>query len=107
MSFDPTMKVPGTKWQMIPDEHTFDVGQVQVKTNSSHSHRLRILKMTMENWNKNEGIKYSEGDDISKLFKRDLFWVKDMLDNLVFRDDYRLNMDEMLTANKKFKRWGT
>ena len=73
----------------------------------SHKEKLMVLQGQMERWADTDGFKYSEGDDISKLFKRDLFWVKDMLDNLVFRDDYRLNMDEMLTANKKFKRWGT
>ena len=73
----------------------------------SHKEKLMVLQGQMERRADTDGVKYSEGDDISKLFKRDLFWVKDMLDNLVFRDDYRLNMDEMLTANKKFKRWGT
>ena len=73
----------------------------------SHKEKLMKLEGQMGRWADTEGFKYSEGDDISKLFQKDLFWLKDMLDNLVFRDEPRLDTDEMLTANEKFRRWKT
>jgi NAD(P)-dependent dehydrogenase (short-subunit alcohol dehydrogenase family) len=35
----------------------YDVGQVDVEVNHSHMNKLRILKMTMENWQYSEGAK--------------------------------------------------
>ena len=34
----------------------YNVGQVGVEVNHSHMNRLTILKMTMENWDYNDGM---------------------------------------------------
>ena len=46
----------------------YDVGQVGIEVNRSHMNRLRVLKMTMENWDYNDGQKYSRGDDTRSRF---------------------------------------
>ncbi len=93
-------------WQMITNEHTYDVGQVKVETNGSHSHRLRILKMTMENWNKNKGMNYSEGDDITQMYNSNLNKVKILFERLETNVVENLSKDQMIEMNKLFKRYG-
>ena len=59
----------------------YDVGQVGVEVNYSHMNRLTVLKMTMENWDYNDGDKYSRGDDIMKLYEADLHKVNELMEN--------------------------
>ena len=83
----------------------YDVGQVGVEVNHSHMNRLTILKMTMENWDYNDGDKYSRGDDIMKLYEADLHKVGELMESTLFPESNFLTKDEMLEMNKLFKRY--
>jgi len=85
----------------------YDVGQVDVGIDHSHVNKLRILKMTMENWIYNKGGPYSSGDDIMKMYNADLDKVNELLEegrNLI-RKEF-LTEDNMLYLNTIFKRYG-
>ena len=83
----------------------YNVGQVGVEVNHSHMNRLTILKMTMENWDYNDGDKYSRGDDIMKLYEADLHKDGELMDSKLFPESNFLTKDEMLEMNKLFKRY--
>ena len=83
----------------------YNVGQVGVEVNHSHMNRLTILKMTMENWDYNDGDKYSRGDDIMKLYEADLHKVGELMESTLFPESNFLIKDEMLEMNKLFKRY--
>ncbi len=83
----------------------YDVGQVGVEVNYSHMNRLTVLKMTMENWDYNDGDKYSRGDDIMKLYEADLHKVNELMENGDSVKNF-LTKDEMIEMNKLFKRYG-
>ena len=83
----------------------YDVGQVGVEVNHSHMNRLTVLKMTMENWDYNDGDKYSRGDDIMKLYEADLHRVGELMESTLFPESTFLTKDEMLEMNKLFKRY--
>ncbi len=83
----------------------YDVGQVGVEVNHSHMNRLTVLKMTMENWDYNDGDKYSRGDDIMKLYEADLHRVGELMESTLFPESNFLTKDEMLEMNKLFKRY--
>ena len=83
----------------------YNVGQVGVEVNHSHMNRLTILKMTMENWDYNDGDKYSRGDDIMKLYEADLHKVGELMESTLFPESNFLTKDEMLEMNKLFKRY--
>ena len=83
----------------------YDVGNVDVEVNHSHMNKLRILKMTMENWDYNDGDKYSRGDDIMKLYEADLHRVEELMESTLFPKSNFLTKDEMLEMNKLFKRY--
>ena len=82
----------------------YDVGQVGIEVNRSHMNRLRVLKMTMENWDYNDGQKYSRGDDIMKLYEADLHKVNALMEGK--STENFLTKDEMLQMNKLFKYYG-
>ena len=77
----------------------YNVGQVGVEVNHSHMNRLTILKMTMENWDYNDGDKYSRGDDIMKLYEADLHKVGELMESTLFPESKFLTKDEMLEMN--------
>ena len=83
----------------------YDVGHVGVEVNHSHMNRLTVLKMTMENWDYNDGDKYSRGDDIMKLYEADLHRVGELMESTLFPEESFLTKDEMLEMNKLFKRY--
>ena len=83
----------------------YDVGKVGVEVNYSHMNRLTVLKMTMENWDYNDGQKYSRGDDIMKLYEADLHRVEELMESTLFPKSNFLTKDEMLEMNKLFKRY--
>ena len=83
----------------------YNVGQVGVEVNHSHMNRLTILKMTMENWDYNDGQRYSRGDDIMKLYKADIYKVEELMESTLFPESNFLTKDEMLEMNKLFKRY--
>ena len=83
----------------------YNVGQVGVEVNHSHMNRLTILNMTMENWDYNDGDKYSRGDDIMKLYEADLHKVGELMESTLFPESNFLTKDEMLEMNKLFKRY--
>ena len=83
----------------------YNVGQVGVEVNHSHMNRLTVLKMTMENWDYNDGDKYSRGDDIMKLYEADLHKVGELMESTLFPESNFLTKDEMLEMNKLFKRY--
>ena len=82
----------------------YNVGQVGVEVNHSHMNKLRILKMQMENWDYNDGQKYSRGDDIMKLYEADLHKVNELMEGK--STENFLTKDEMLQMNKLFKQYG-
>ena len=96
----------------------YNVGQVGAEVIHSHMNRLRVLKMTMENWDYNDGQKYSRGDDIMKLYEADLHKVNELTERgtktMLEPDDDKeflgtdkfLTKDEMLQMNKLFKYYG-
>ncbi len=82
----------------------YDVGQVGVEVNYSHMNRLTVLKMTMENWDYNDGDKYSRGDDIMKLYEADLHKVNELMENGDSVKNF-LTKEDMIEMNKLFKRY--
>jgi hypothetical protein len=81
----------------------YDVGQVGVEVNYSHMNRLTVLKMTMENWDYNDGDKYSRGDDIMKLYEADLHKVNELMEN---DQENFLTKEEKIELNFIFKYYG-
>ena len=72
----------------------------------THKGKLMILKMVIENWGHHEGHKYSEGDDIGKLYLSDYDRVCYMIDTLEDRGKNSMNKDEMVEMNFLFKKYG-
>ena len=82
----------------------YDVGHVGVEVNHSHMNRLTVLKMTMENWDYNDGDKYSRGDDIMKLYEADLHKVNELMENGDSVKNF-LTKEDMIEMNFLFKRY--
>ena len=86
----------------------YDVGQVDVEVNHSHSNKLRILRMTMENFQYSEGRNLPLDSQRGRLFEGDLNRV-DMLIEVFAKiddDEHLLTKDEMLEMNVLFKTYG-
>ena len=58
----------------------YDVGQVDVQVNHSHQNKLKVLKMTMENWQYNDGSKLPLDSKDGRLFEADLHLVNELVD---------------------------
>jgi hypothetical protein len=85
----------------------YDVGQVDVQVNHSHQNKLRILKMTMENWQYNEGSKLPLDSKGGRLFEGDLHRVDDLADKgKVHGQEDFLTKEEMYEMNVIFKTYG-
>ena len=80
----------------------YDVGQVDVKTDHSHQNKLRILKMTMENWAHDDGKNYAIDSKQGRMYEADLHKVTDLMDE----GREILNKEEMLDMNVLFKTYG-
>ena len=75
----------------------YNVGQVDVEVNHSHQNKLRILKMTMENWSHDGRLRIEKF-----LYEADLHKVKDLMES----GREILTKDEMLDLNVLFKTYG-
>ena len=93
----------------------YDVGQVDVEVNHSHMNKLRILHMTMNNWEKNNG-QLPMDSRVGKMYKSDLHKVEELVeqgtemmlesDKEFLGTDQFLTKDEMLELNDLFKTYG-
>ena len=91
----------GFKDNESPKIH-YDVGNVDVEVNHSHQNKLRILQMTMENWQYNEGGKLPLDSQRGRLFEADLYKVRELMEE----DREILTQEEMLDMNVLFKTYG-
>ena len=80
----------------------YNVGQVDVEVNHSHQNKLRILKMTMENWSHNDGKNFDLDSAQGRMYEADLHKVKDLMES----GREILTKDEMLDLNVLFKTYG-
>ena len=80
----------------------YDVGQVDVEINHSHMNKLRILKMTMENWVYDNGKNFALDSKQGRMYEADLYKVDELL--ISGRDI--LTKKEMLEMNTIFKTYG-
>ena len=93
----------------------YDVGQVDVEVNHSHMNKLRILKMTMDNWEHNNG-RIPMDSKRGRLYEADVHKVseltergtKTMLENdkEFLGTDQFLTKEEMYEMNVIFKTYG-
>jgi predicted DNA-binding WGR domain protein len=87
----------------------YDVGQVDVKVNKSHMNKLRVLHMTMNNWEKNNG-KVPMDSRMGRMYEADLHKVEELVDEGLSRKAERgkefLTKEEMLDMNVLFKTYG-
>jgi len=79
----------------------YDVGQVDVEVNQSHMNKLRVLHMTMNNWEKNNG-QVPMDSRMGRMFEADLHKVEE----LVEEGREILTKEEMLDLNVLFKTYG-
>ena len=86
----------------------YDVGQVDVEVNHSHQNKLRILKMTMENWAHDDGKSYALDSAQGRMYEGDLDRVNALLDVFTKIDDdkHLLTKEEMYEMNVIFKTYG-
>jgi predicted DNA-binding WGR domain protein len=80
----------------------YDVGNVDVEVNHSHQNKLRILKMTMENWAHDDGKNYALDSRQGRLYEADLHKVNDLMEE----GREILTKEEMLNMNVLFKIYG-
>ena len=80
----------------------YDVGQVDVEVNHSHQNKLRILKMTMENWAHDDGKNYALDSRQGRLYEADLHKVNDLMEE----GREILTKEEMIDMNVLFKTYG-
>ena len=91
----------------------YDVGQVDVAVNHSHMNKLRILKMTMENWAHDNGRNYALDSAQGRLYEADLHKVNELMGyglskkkEMYWSDKEFLTKEEMLDMNVLFKTYG-
>jgi len=80
----------------------YDVGNVDVEVNHSHQNKLRILKMTMENWAHDDGKSYALDSAQGRMYEADLYKVNDLMEE----GREILTKEEMLDMNTLFKTYG-
>ena len=93
----------------------YDVGQVDVEVNHSHMNKLRILHMTMNNWEKNNG-QLPMDSQRGRLYKADLHKVEELTERgteTMLESDTEflgtsefLTKEEMIDMNILFKTYG-
>jgi len=87
----------------------YDVGQVDVEVNHSHMNKLRILKMTMENWQYNDGSKLPLDSKEGRMFEADLHKVEELMEQgeeMGINNESFLLKDDMMNLNVLFKTYG-
>ena len=107
--------------QTIENSLHYNVGQVDVQVNQSHMNRLRILHMTMHNWEKNNGkvpmdFVMMSPSGMGRRYESDLHKVEELVERgtkTMLEDDKEflgtdqfLTKDEMLEMNDLFKTYG-
>ena len=85
-----------------PKKIRYDVGQVDVEVNHSHQNKLRILKMTMENWAHDDGKNYALDSKQGRMYEADRYKVNELMDE----GREILTKEEMLDMNVLFKTYG-
>jgi virulence-associated protein VapD len=93
----------------------YDVGNVDVEVNHSHMNKLRILKMTMENWEHNNG-RIPMDSQRGRMYEADVHKVNELTergtktmledDKEFLGNDKFLTQEEMLDMNVLFKTYG-
>ena len=93
----------------------YDVGNVDVEVNHSHMNKLRILKMTMENWEHNNG-RIPMDSKQGRMYEAELHKVNELTergtktmledDKEFLGNDKFLTQEEMLDMNVLFKTYG-
>ena len=93
--------------------YRYDVGQVDVEVNHSHMNKLRILKMTMENWAHDNGRNYALDSAQGRLYEADLHKVNELMGyglskkkEMYWSDKEFLTKEEMIDMNILFKTYG-
>ena len=85
----------------------YDVGQVDVRTDHSHQNKLRILKMTMENWAHDDGKNYALDSAQGRLYEADLHKINELMDEgNVYGQQEFLTKEQMVDMNILFKTYG-
>ena len=94
----------------------YNVGQVDVEVNHSHLNKLRILKMTMENWAHDDGKNYALDSKQGRMYEADLHKVNELMeegtkgilesDKEFLGDSEFLTQEEMLNMNVLFQTYG-
>ena len=77
----------------------YDVGKVDVEVNHSHMNKLRILKMTMENWAHDNGKNYALDSAQGRMYEADLHKVNELMDE----GREILTKEEMLDMNMLYR----
>jgi hypothetical protein len=101
--------------QTIENSLHYNVGQVDVEVDHSHMNKLRILHMTLHNWEKNNGHVPMDSR-MGRVFESDLQMVEELTERgttTMLEDDKEflgtdkfLTRDEMLILNDLFKTYG-
>ena len=81
----------------------YDVGQVDVEINHSHMNKLRILKMTMENWVYDNGKNFALDSKQGRMYEADLHKINELMEN--DKENF-LTKEEMKKLNYLFKHYG-
>ena len=81
----------------------YDVGKVDVEINHSHMNKLRILKMTMENWVYDNGKNFALDSKQGIMYLADLHKINELMEN--DKENF-LTKDEMKKLNYLFKHYG-
>ena len=86
------------------------------KVNNSHLNKLRTLKMTMENWTRNDGKSYALDSTQGRMYESDLYKIGKLIekgtksilesDKEFLGDPEFLTKEEMLDMNVLFKAYG-
>ena len=87
----------------------YDVGNVDVKVNHSHMNKLRILKMTMENWAHDDGKNYALDSSQGRMYEADLHKVGELMEQgneMGIDNENFLLKEDMLNLNVLFKTYG-
>ena len=100
----------------MSDKIHYDVGQVDVEVNHSHMNKLRILKMTLENWAYDNGKNFALDSKQGRMYEADVHKVSELTERgtkTMLEDDKEflgtdqfLTKEEMYEMNVIFKTYG-
>jgi len=93
----------------------YDVGQVDIVVDHSHMNKLRILHMTLHNWEKNNG-QLPMDSQRGRLYEADLHKVEELVERGTIQSEESdtefletsefLTKEEMIDMNILFKTYG-